>query len=937
MLWTDLLDGLSGDEFAAPIFEHVEALIGNGKYADASMLLTRAMQHVALHPGEISPKVASRFYFARGCVYDWMDKQEQAIADFETSIKLDRMLMPVHLYLAIVLERSGKMDAALEAYNSAISIDPHSDALNLRAIHYHRRKMYNQAISDSTRVLMMDVTNTFAWIIRGDTHKFMGQQEEALDDYSKACDLDASNSRRWIGRGFKFQDDQEFYEMVQQFASCIQLRTRNKRVKGIQFESHQREEQNNKESYDSGPEHTNYEVPAEVQDSVLNAESSQTLITDCLYQPSWNSQSIVDNHAHSGIDLNAIEIKAPQESLTHPSILLEQVHPNSTISTITHENSTTTTTTPIPSLPTIVHPVSVIVTKHERHDSPRVNYSSSARAGVQTLRHVQSEQITRITPSRSITSNISVSRPHVMSARSEPAANSLNTFRSHNQGIIAKNTSISELPRIKLNWQANRSYRRPWAEPSSNSARSDISISKVDDFSHRFGQKKEYGNLDSSRSDSKLKLPKLILPSTRREIDRKIFHPPTHQTRSLASNHASKSSRKRQHDSKINIQTRISRFPKALSSAPKPQHDLRSVVSFNRVSRTERLAKIGSESQSENQALSSPRYPNGSVSTSNHADENSQRHPRIAVGTKEQRQFGTPRSSASTRNSHSSNAWDSSKASHSRQINSSRSQLSRQRPYHPALPSQLQSSDKALWKASHSKPGATITTRNSIITDSLQSLSDAKSTEIIAIEAACAQEGIEPSQSQTSSDDFVAKIPQHTSHNAVFSQANQSLEVSESEAILQTNNTPEATINRSYSPSAPGPSTKASKTHHLSDLQSPLPPSHNLVHQHRHPQNKNHRSPPRLIHASSPKGANIEPLATREIISDSPVIALHVKHQQTQNLNSAASASQSPVHSDAKQTVQSKPTVSIQSINFVRPTPPTAPKKPSRPVFFIPS
>lgn len=210
--------------------------------------------------------------------------------------------------------------------------------------------------------------------------------------------------------------------MVQQFASCIQLRTRNKRVKGIQFESHQREEQNNKESYDSGPEHTNYEVPAEVQDSVVNTESSQTLITDCLYQPSWNSQGIVDNHAHSGIDLNAIEIKAPQESLTHPSILLEQVHPNSTISTITHENSTTTTTTtPIPSLPTIVHPVSVIVTKHERHDSPRVNYSSSARAGVQTLRHVQSEQITRITPSRSITSNISVSRPHVMSARSEPA------------------------------------------------------------------------------------------------------------------------------------------------------------------------------------------------------------------------------------------------------------------------------------------------------------------------------------------------------------------------------------------------------------------------------------------------------------------------------------------------------------------------------------
>jgi eukaryotic-like serine/threonine-protein kinase len=139
-------------------------------------------------------KISPEFFYAwlnRGEAYRKIGKDEEAIADFQKAITLDRNLSFVPLNnLGNLYFHEGKYSEALEAYKQAIQVkNNYLPALLGRSHTLRALKNYTEAIASYDRAIAVNANSFEAWYGKGLIQEAQGNYREAIGSYRMAVEI----------------------------------------------------------------------------------------------------------------------------------------------------------------------------------------------------------------------------------------------------------------------------------------------------------------------------------------------------------------------------------------------------------------------------------------------------------------------------------------------------------------------------------------------------------------------------------------------------------------------------------------------------------------------------------------------------------------------------------------------------------------------------
>jgi tetratricopeptide (TPR) repeat protein len=126
----------------------------------------------------------------RAATYLGAGKEEEALADFDTALKIDAADAAAHEGRGMALESLKRYDEARESYGRAAELAP-GNALPLlqQAKISAMAGKQDQAIEDVTRALEVDPDNPYGLLLKAQTLALMDKAEEALPTAERALDL----------------------------------------------------------------------------------------------------------------------------------------------------------------------------------------------------------------------------------------------------------------------------------------------------------------------------------------------------------------------------------------------------------------------------------------------------------------------------------------------------------------------------------------------------------------------------------------------------------------------------------------------------------------------------------------------------------------------------------------------------------------------------
>lgn len=155
------------------------------RYQEAVEKFTRAIESGALTDEELY-----RAYNGRATAYDGQDRHQQAIADYETAIRLNADSAASFTGRGIAYKRLGQYERALEDFDAAIRLDP-SVAIHFlnRGGVYAELKRFDDAIRDLDTAIDLQPSFGLLWYSRGLVYEELGDPEKAKADFKQALNL----------------------------------------------------------------------------------------------------------------------------------------------------------------------------------------------------------------------------------------------------------------------------------------------------------------------------------------------------------------------------------------------------------------------------------------------------------------------------------------------------------------------------------------------------------------------------------------------------------------------------------------------------------------------------------------------------------------------------------------------------------------------------
>jgi tetratricopeptide (TPR) repeat protein len=182
---------------------------------------------------ELNPNDA-RAYAERGYVRTTMWKYEEAVADFDTSLRLDRglILQPIaaeaYLWTGWDQGESGDYERAVELLDRAIEIDPAlPNSYVHRGVALTFLGQYARAVADFDRAIDLLPEDASLYVHRGYALGEMGQPARAISDFNHAIALGDRDANSYVNRGAAFTDLGEFDRALADLTHAIELEPTN--------------------------------------------------------------------------------------------------------------------------------------------------------------------------------------------------------------------------------------------------------------------------------------------------------------------------------------------------------------------------------------------------------------------------------------------------------------------------------------------------------------------------------------------------------------------------------------------------------------------------------------------------------------------------------------------------------------------------------------
>ena len=163
-------------------------------------------------------------WYEKGNQYRLDKKYDKAIEAYTSAIALDPNYAYAYSNRGGAYYEQGQYDKAIEDCNKAIALDPkNANAYNNRGIVYAGKGQYDRAIEDYNKAIAINPNLTQAYNNRGITYAGKGQYDRAIEDFNKAIALDPNDAYAYVGRGFAYAEKGQYDRAIEDYNRAITI------------------------------------------------------------------------------------------------------------------------------------------------------------------------------------------------------------------------------------------------------------------------------------------------------------------------------------------------------------------------------------------------------------------------------------------------------------------------------------------------------------------------------------------------------------------------------------------------------------------------------------------------------------------------------------------------------------------------------------------
>ena len=129
-------------------------------------------------------------WYDKGYQHSLNKEYDKAIEAYTSAIALDPNLAKSYVHRGGAYYEKGQYDRADEDINKAVSLDPNlAYAYGARGIIYYNKGQYDRAIEDFNKAITLNPNDVDAYTLRGAAYYNKGNMGRAISDFQKACDM----------------------------------------------------------------------------------------------------------------------------------------------------------------------------------------------------------------------------------------------------------------------------------------------------------------------------------------------------------------------------------------------------------------------------------------------------------------------------------------------------------------------------------------------------------------------------------------------------------------------------------------------------------------------------------------------------------------------------------------------------------------------------
>lgn len=181
----------------------------------------------------ISNDDKANLLFQRAQAEGWLNKTDQAIADYEEALRLVPTHFGARAALAELYAANGKNDQALAAYNKVVESFPESPlSYNNRGMFLQHQGKFDEAIADFTRAVERDPNYFYSYTNRGFTLLQMENPAGAQGDFSQSLKLNPQQPFVYNLRGLAKLAQADLTGAIQDQRAAVEMNPKDPVARG---------------------------------------------------------------------------------------------------------------------------------------------------------------------------------------------------------------------------------------------------------------------------------------------------------------------------------------------------------------------------------------------------------------------------------------------------------------------------------------------------------------------------------------------------------------------------------------------------------------------------------------------------------------------------------------------------------------------------------
>jgi len=170
----------------------------------------------------IAEKPTAEAYHHRGLVQMQFEEYQQALADFDQSIKLGNSTPQIYINRGNALQEMGEVQRAVADFTQAIKLNPTlGRAYDNRSAALAELGFYKESLADSNEAIKLDPSYPEAYNNRGVTYTHQKDYAKAVADFNKAIELFPKYADAYANRGIARKESGDAVAAVADYEAAL--------------------------------------------------------------------------------------------------------------------------------------------------------------------------------------------------------------------------------------------------------------------------------------------------------------------------------------------------------------------------------------------------------------------------------------------------------------------------------------------------------------------------------------------------------------------------------------------------------------------------------------------------------------------------------------------------------------------------------------------